>query len=144
MVSPRWGDLALGSQRILAYEPKNCLHVMDYAGAGADCIYCLEAVPWWLTTPASIPWRNWSGSRRTGDAWFAGSAVRWRVTDPVLFFAESYASKPTAPGVGSAVAMRLGGQYEFFKGISLNLAVGRGRNQGVVESLGLIGLTINR
>ena len=83
-------------------------------------------------------------SRRTGDAWFAGSAVRWRVTDPLLFFAESYASKPTAPGVGSAVAMRLGGQYEFFKGISLNLAVGRGRNQGVVESLGLIGLTINR
>ncbi len=83
-------------------------------------------------------------SRRTGDAWFAGSAVRWRVTDPLLFFAESYASKPTAPGAGSAVTMRLGGQYEFFKGISLNLAVGRGRNQGIVESLGLIGLTINR
>lgn len=83
-------------------------------------------------------------SRRTGDAWFAGTAVRWRASDPLLFFAESYASKPTAPGAGSAVTMRLGGQYEFFRGISLNLAVGRGRNQGVVESLGLIGLTISR
>lgn len=55
-------------------------------------------------------------SRRTGDGWFAGSAVRWRVSAPLLLFAETYATRPAAAGAGSDVNVRLGAQYEFRKG----------------------------
>lgn len=81
-------------------------------------------------------------ARRTGDAWFAGTALRWRILEPLMLFVESYATRPAERAAGSAVTARVGGQFEFRPRVSVSIAVGRGRNQGVTENLGMLGLTI--
>ncbi len=82
--------------------------------------------------------------RRSGDAWFAGTALRWKASEALQLFTEAYAARPAERATPSAVTLRAGLQLELQPGILLGAAAGRTRLPAGGETLLTLGLTLLR